>query len=436
LSVHRGELEHVLECLLPEESFAHLSQHGNAEWTPHVLASVAVMWAWQSLGGLVVRFETSRRVTAQLIPGAVLPGTYQAFVKALAAHSEELIGVVLAHLRQRMQQGGGEFWTVGRWCVFAFDGTRLRTPRTVENQDWFDQPMQMAGRRRRKSRKTQRGRPQAWLTVCWHVGWGLPWAFRHGPGGSSETHHARDMLGELPPGSLVTADAGFTGYDLLRQILDEGHQFLVRVGANVRLLRSSGYIRRRGEFVFLWPDKAVRKSQPPLVLRVIRVHDGRQPMMLVTSIRDSRSFSDSQALAVYRRRWGIEVFLRTFKVTFEKGVLLSRSPHNAERELAWSLMALWSVQLMGGEQLIVRGFDPADLSTATALRALQVVVLSLSTRSRSLLDELAALHDDGYERRDKSSRNYPRKKKDKPPSVPKLQNLKPHHRTALRNLKL
>lgn len=70
----------------------------------------------------------------------------------------------------------------------------------------------------------------------------------------------------------------------------------------MRLLRSAGYVRRRGEFVFLWPDRAVRKSHPPLVMRVIRVHDDRQPMMLVTSIRDPRHLSDSQALSVYRRR--------------------------------------------------------------------------------------------------------------------------------------
>lgn len=150
----RADLQQVLDRLLTEESFAHVRSHGNADWTPHTLASVAMLWVWQSLGGLVVRFESSRRVLSQLIPGAVLPGTYQAFVKALAAHSVELIRVVLASLRQRMERGGGEFWTVGRWCVFAFDGTRLRAPRTEENQDWFDQPMRMSGRHRRTSRKT------------------------------------------------------------------------------------------------------------------------------------------------------------------------------------------------------------------------------------------------------------------------------------------
>lgn len=111
----RADFQQLLDRLLTEESFAHVRSHGNADWTPHTLASVAMLWAWQSLGGLVVRFESSCRVLSQLIPGAVLPGTYQAFVKALAPHSEDLIQVVLASLPQRMQQGAvsSGLWAAG-----------------------------------------------------------------------------------------------------------------------------------------------------------------------------------------------------------------------------------------------------------------------------------------------------------------------------------
>src|SRR5258708_22639843 len=49
------------------------------------------------------------------------------------------------------------------------------------------------------------------------------------------------------------------------------------VGSNVRLLRGLGYARERRGLVYLWPDKAAAKHLPPLVLRLVVVHDGKKP---------------------------------------------------------------------------------------------------------------------------------------------------------------
>ncbi len=431
-----AELRNALGRLVDDSSFAGAGVHGNAGWTPAGLVAVAVVWAWHGLGGLVVRYEQARKVLAELRPNERPPGTYQGFVKTLAAHSDHLLEVVIASLRRRMQEESGAFWTVGRWPVFAVDGTRLSVPRTAENQAWFDRPADRrpAGHcRRRPRRKTRKSnahayRPQAWLTVLWHVGLGLPWAFRQGPSGDSETGHLKQMLAELPEGALMTADAGFTGYDLWRAMLEAGCELLIRVGGNVRLLNAAGYVRQRGEIVLLWPDAACRKQQPPLVLRVVRLTAGRTPMLLVTSVLDRRLLSDREALAIYRRRWGVEVFIRSFKQTFERGELCSRAPANAERELAWSLIALWGVQLLGACELIAVGFDPAELSTASALRALRAALAAvLPAPGGRLLASLGMPVDDGYRRRHKTSRNYPRKKCSRPPTVPRLHPLKHHH---------
>ena len=50
------------------------------------------------------------------------------------------------------------------------------------------------------------------------------------------------MIEALPAGALVTADAGFVGYETWKAILDSGRHLLIRVGANVRLLRKLGYV--------------------------------------------------------------------------------------------------------------------------------------------------------------------------------------------------
>lgn len=66
---------------------------------------------------------------------------------------------------------------------------------------------------------------------------GLPWAWRTGPSGASEREHLVAMVPELPAHALLVADAGFVGYEMWQALLTAGQHFVIRVGANVRLLR-------------------------------------------------------------------------------------------------------------------------------------------------------------------------------------------------------
>ena len=138
----------------------------------------------------------------------------------------------------------------------------------------------------------------------WHVGTGLPWDWRTGPSDSSEREHLRQMIESLPKRGLIAADAGFVGYEYWKEIINSGRDLLVRVGSNVRLLKKLGYVREKRGLVYLWPDQVAAKRMPPLVLRLVVVHDGRKPCYLVTSVLDDKQLSDKQVVQIYRRRWG------------------------------------------------------------------------------------------------------------------------------------
>ena len=56
----------------------------------------------------------------------------------------------------------------------------------------------LPGRRRPPS-------PQLWLTLLWHVGSGLPWAWRTGPSGASERDQLVALAPELPAQALLAA---------------------------------------------------------------------------------------------------------------------------------------------------------------------------------------------------------------------------------------
>ena len=74
-----------------------------------------------------------------------------------------------------------------------------------------------------------------------------------------------------------------------------GHDFLIRVGANVTLLKELGYFRECAGRVYLWPDKPARRGQPPLALRLVVAHGGKHPVYLVTSVLATTALSNGIA---------------------------------------------------------------------------------------------------------------------------------------------
>ena len=207
-----------------------------------------------------------------------------------------------------------------------------------------------------------------WLTVMFHVGTGLPWDWRTGPSDSSERDHLRQMINALPAGALVTADAGFVGYEYWKALIESGRHLLIRVGANVRLLKNLGYVKEKNGLVYLWPDREAARNQPPLVLRLVVAQGGKHPVYLVTSVLDEATLSDKQVVEIYALRWGVELFYRHFKQTFERRKLRSRSADNAELERTWSLLGLWAMSLHAQVELARDGVPARRISVAKVLR--------------------------------------------------------------------
>ena len=108
-----------------------------------------------------------------------------------------------------------------------------------------------------------------WLATLFHVSTGLPWDWRTGPSDSSEWEPALDMLESLPEEGLLAGDAGFVGYDFARAVLKSGRHLLIRVGANIKLLKELGYVRESEGTVYVWPEKAVKSLEPPPVFRLV-----------------------------------------------------------------------------------------------------------------------------------------------------------------------
>ena len=440
LVINHQTLKQVIDWLLAPGVFASLRGSRLATWKPRMLAAAALLWATSELPTLQDRFAQARKIVQKVFRWQPAPGlSAQGFLKMLSKWQPELLGAVVPHLREQMQEGQPEQWETAGYAVFAGDGTRVALARSESLERTFAPQRRRLraasrtkARARRRVRKSQAAAarhkkatsPQLWLTVLWHVGSGLPWAWRTGPSGASERDQLVAMVPELPAHALLVADAGFVGYDLWQTLLTAGHHFVIRVGANVRLLRQLGWTREYAQVVYVWPDQAAQKRQPPLVLRLVVGQDGKQPVYLVTNLAKSR-LSDRQVATIYGARWGVEVFFRTFKQTFGCRKLRSRSARNAQLELEWSLVGLWGVCLLGTRELHLSGQAPTRLSPAAVLHAFQGILREYRVRPETLAETLwvqlrRARLDDYQRRSSKTSRAYPRKKHRTPIGIPHI----------------
>lgn len=372
-----------------------------------------MLMAWGEQTHLVERFHVVTGFLKQTCKHWELGSSYEGWVAALAREQERLVALVIKRLRRQMQSLKN-YQRCGRWEAYAVDGSEFACPRTVENQ----QAMGDVGK--------PNGMPLVSLTTLYHMRLGLPWALRVGPGTDSERAHLRDMVAELPSGSLLVADAGFVGYDLCRSLLAQKQHFLLRVGGNIHLLDELGYACEvRGQTVYLWPVDQQKENHSPLAFRLIVCEDERkQPVYLVTSLLAPGQLTDLEASELYRQRWGIEVFYRTTKQIMERHTLRSRIPENCYLELTWAVLGVWLLELLTVRQLIRGGHDPREVSPARARAVVRRVLRNekpCRRTRRSFHRVLADCRHDRYVRkRPKASRNYPRKKRHQPPGPPKI----------------
>jgi hypothetical protein len=340
-----------------------------------------------------------------------LGDSYSGFAAALVRQSPRIITGLKTKFRQAMLAMNSRYQTRYGWRAFAVDGTRIEAPLTMANEECLG----CAGRKK--------SGPQVFMTTMWHMGLGLPWDFRVGPGTDSERRHMEQMLDDLPQKSLIVADAGFVGYELCQRVLKAGQSFLLRVGGNITLLKDLGWKYEESDgLVYLWPQK--HRDSPPLVLRLIILQRGNQKIYLLTNVFDPRQLSDEEAGMLYEMRWGIEVFYRSYKQTLSRRRLLSRTPATCLVESQWTMLGLWLLGLLTVERLTSKRLDPLCWSVAMARNAVRRAMRATLRRNRSgrLLSDLAAATKDQYVRKgEKATRDYPRKKREKPPGPPKIQ---------------
>jgi hypothetical protein len=369
--------------------------------------------SWEATKKLTERFNVVRDELHALFPRWRVGSSYTGWSEALQAYSSEVLAAVTRRFRRLMEQTARTYWLREGWLAFAADGTRVECPRTEANE----QGLGCAGK--------DRTSPQLMLTTLYHMGTGLPWAFRVGPGKESERRQLEQLIEEIPSGALLVTDAGFASYELCSALIHGGRHFLLRVGSNIQLLTELGWSWEiRGQTVYLWPEKYQHQDAPPLVLRLIVLGQDEPRVYLITDVLDVGLLSQEQASVLFTMRWGVEVFYRSYKQTMEHHTMLSRTPSTCREELTWTMIGLWLMGLSSVRAILSCGGDPLAWSVAKSRDCLRRALRGALTHKRAkiaLRAQLAQAVKDTYLRPGpKKARNWPHKKREKPPGPPKI----------------
>jgi len=410
------QLRRALAEFLPRQGLRLLPNDDKERWTPRYLVITAVLMACLGTDRLIDRFHAARVCLIRMYLTRRRPGqSYQGFVGALQRLGDALLDELAQHLRCQVQCVAPGRWLIDGWLVFGCDGSRFDKTRTQANHKAFG-----CGGRKKTA-------PQQFLTTLFHVGTGLPWCWRAGNADASERDQLRQMLHLVPQKALLLMDAGYVGYDLLRQIMDSGRQFIIRVGANVELLDGLGWHWKesREGVVSLWPKHAQDHSNPPLTLRLVSVIDanGRR-VHLLSSVLERSRLTDAAVRRMYKLRWGIEVLFRSIKQTMDLRKAKSWTPAASAQELEWGMMGVWLLGLMALQKQARKaeqGSTPtSQWSAGKTLRLIRRAIHGSMGRGPSLAAKLQDAVRDGYRRRGpRASADYPRKKREKPPGDPR-----------------
>lgn len=250
----------------------------------------------------------------------------------------ELIVALLSAIGRRMEQAQPQAWRWRGRCVKLLDGTTVSMPDTPSNQALFPQnPAQQPGL----------GFPLARLVAILSLGSGavLDWAMGACRGqDTGEQALFRQLLGALDAGDVVLADELYCSYWILATLKARGVDALMHQSVHRAYDFRRGKRLGPGDHIVQWArplrpawmDRETYAAMPEsLSVREVRVN-GR---VLVSTLLDVPTASAVELDQLYRRRWNIEVDLRSIKAEMGMDILRCKSPEMIRKEVAVHLLA-------------------------------------------------------------------------------------------------
>ena len=202
------------------------------------------------------------------------------------------------------------------------------------------------------------------------------WGPMYGPKATSETALARRLLPRLPASSVLIYDRNFGIFTMSHAAAQAGHDIVVRMTekrfrAVTKGMTSSG----PGQWTGVWrPSRWDRQSDSGLAAgaavrgRFVEIRVPRQGKEVVLLLFTTLPTATPEELAeLYRKRWDVELDIRSMKQTLKMNILLGRSVDIVEKEMILGVVA-YNLTIMVRRLAARRAeVSPRDLSFTRTL---------------------------------------------------------------------
>jgi IS4 transposase len=181
---------------------------------------------------------------------------------------------------------------------------------------------------------------------------------------------AREMLDDLPEGSLILADLGYFSFPWFDALTDAGHHWVARLrGKTTYTVEHVHWERGGNRDALIWLG-AYRADKAKHLVRLVEVRHGRTTRAYLTNVTDPFVLPMADVVRLYARRWDIELAIKTLKTDLGLSVLWSAK---------WPVIQtqIWAVLLIAQIAFHLRfliaakaGVDLFDVSLALLLKEL------------------------------------------------------------------
>jgi putative transposase len=267
--------------------------------------------------------------------------------------------------------------------LFLLDGSSMQLPHT---------PSLVAAYPPGSNQHGEAHWPVIRILVAHHLASGLAtrpcWGPMYGAQAVSEQGLTEQVLGRLPAGSALMADRNFAVFSVAWAAQQNGSGVLFRIMESRAQKIAGGFLPpANSECQVQWrPSRDDRRAHPELPAdalvrgRLIVAHvegeDGKRfKLCLFTTLEEPRE----ALVEMYRRRWDIELDIRSLKQTLRLHSLSSKSPEMAEKELLLAIAGynlVRSVQMAAARQA---NLEPRRLSFSRVQAVVMTAVPRLAT---------------------------------------------------------
>jgi hypothetical protein len=339
---------------------------------------------WLVLGMALLRNESIQRVASLL--GLAMPdakGSPTVAPSALVQARQRLGDEPMQYLFDlTSKEWGMRSARAHAWrglALFVLDGTTLRVPDSADN--WAEFGGQ-TGNGSRAGSAYPTVRAVGLMAARAH----LLAAVRFGSYSTGEVTLARSLWQELPDDSLVIGDRNFGVVGDLYGVESSGRNRHWLIRAKSQRFKVLKRLGKNDSLVELAVTRHMRKRNPelPEVLRMRAVtyqRRGFQPVTLLTSLLDPKTYPAKEIVELYHERWEIELGYDEIKTHLldREEAIRSRTPAGVRQEL-WGILLAYNLIRVEMERAAEEaGVSPTRISFVNAMSLIRNAWIVWST---------------------------------------------------------